>query len=147
MIQLKETHKTAIADLAAYLLLALLIYTAASKFFTIDSFASTLAKSPLIGNLNKIAAWSIPISEVAISSLLIVTKTRKWGLYTALALLVIFTIYLSFMVLSGSKLPCHCGGVVSTLSWKQHIWFNIAFISVAFIGILMYSRDTYGPKT
>jgi len=147
MIQLKKTHKNAIADLAAYLVLALLIYTAASKFFTIDSFASTLARSPLIGSLNKVAAWSIPISEVIISLLLIVTRTRKWGLYAALILLIIFTIYLSYMVLSGSKLPCHCGGVVSTLSWRQHIWFNIVFILLAYTGAQMYSRDTVQAKS
>lgn len=128
-------HKTLISDIASYLLLMLFMYTAASKLLTVKSFASTLAKSPLIGSYNTIVAWSIPILEILIGILLIVVSLRKIGLYASLGLMVIFTVYLCYMVLSGSKLPCHCGGVVSTLSWQQHIWFNMAFVLIAFAGI------------
>jgi len=132
--------KNTIADSAAYLILALFMYTAASKLFTLDNFASTLAKSPLIGSYSKLLAWLIPISELLVSLLLIIARTRKQGLYAALLLMVLFTTYLCYMVLSGTKLPCSCGGVVSNLSWQQHIWFNIAFIVLAFTGTRMYKN-------
>jgi uncharacterized membrane protein (DUF485 family) len=123
------------SDLSAYLLLALFMYTAASKFLTVTSFASTLAKSPLIGSYSFVVAWAIPITEMIIGLLLILNGTRKIGLQASFGLMVIFTSYLVYMVLSGSKLPCHCGGVISTMSWQQHTWFNLAFTLIALIGI------------
>lgn len=128
-------HRQLISDLCTYLLLALFVYTAASKLSAIPSFSSTLSKSPLISSFSTVIAWAIPIAELFISLLLILSATRKTGLQASLAIMAIFTAYLSYMVLSGSKLPCHCGGVISTMSWHQHIWFNIAFIGIAYTGV------------
>ncbi|HMI02175.1 MAG TPA: MauE/DoxX family redox-associated membrane protein [Pedobacter sp.] len=147
-IQLKERpgfqfplkFRPIISDTAAYLLLALFMYTAASKILTINAFSSTLAKSPIIGSYSLFVAWLIPISEIVISLLLIIAGTRKLGLYASLALLGIFTIYLVYMVSSGTKLPCHCGGAISTMTWQQHIWFNAAFLLIAAIGIRSYKK-------
>lgn len=137
------THRSRllISDLCTYLLLTLFMYTAASKLLTIKKFASTLAKSPLIGEYSIFVAWAIPISEVLTGILLIIAVTRKMGLYASLAMMSVFTIYLSYMVLSGSKLPCHCGGVISSMTWQQHIWFNLAFVFLAFAGIRMYGKQ------
>ena len=123
-------------DIAAYLLLALFMYTAASKILTINAFSSTLAKSPLIGSNSLLVAWLIPIIEIIVGILLIITGTRKLGLYASLVLLGIFTLYLVYMVSSGTKLPCHCGGAISTMSWQQHIWFNLGFIVLAVTGLV-----------
>jgi len=131
------------SDLTAYLFISLFMYTAAAKVFSIKKFASTLAKSPLIGDWNDYIAWAVPITEIVISILLIIALTRKLGLYASLALMIIFTLYLSYMVLSGSKLPCHCGGVISKMSWQEHIWFNLAFIALAIIGLCKFRKLKY----
>ena len=128
-------YKGFITDLVVYAFIILFMYTAASKLFTIDSFASTLSKSPLIGRYGLAMAWTIPTLEIAISFLLVLDLSRKWSIPVATGLMLIFTAYLSYMVLSGSKLPCHCGGLISTLTWSQHIWFNIGFITLGFLGL------------
>lgn len=133
--RLNTKSREMIMDIGVYLFIILFMYTAASKLFTIKSFASTLAKSPLIGSLNMFVAWSIPLVEIAISLVLIIPKYRKTGMRAALLLMTIFTIYLSYMILSSSKLPCHCGGVINKMSWQQHIWFNIGFILLALTGL------------
>lgn len=138
--QLPLKFRPIISDTAAYLLLALFMYTAANKILTINTFSSTLAKSPLIGSYSLVVAWLIPIIEIIVSLLLIVAATRKLGLYASLALLGIFTVYLIYMVSSGTKLPCHCGGVISTMTWQRHIWFNAAFLIIAVIGIKMHKN-------
>jgi uncharacterized membrane protein YphA (DoxX/SURF4 family) len=138
--KLSVSTKEHIMDAVVYLFIILFMYTAASKFFTISSFASTLAKSPLIGNMNYVVAWGIPIIEVIISILLILPSFRRVGLYAALILMVAFTIYLAYMILSDSKLPCHCGGVISTMSWQQHIWFNMGFIVLAITGLVINKK-------
>lgn len=133
--QLSAKTREIIMDIAVYLFIILFMYTAASKLFTIKSFASTLAKSPLIGNLNFVVAWSIPIIEIIISIVLIFPSVRKFGMRAALLLMSVFTIYLIYMVFSGTELPCHCGGVISTMTWQQHIWFNLGFIALAVTGL------------
>jgi hypothetical protein len=138
--QLPLKFRPIISDTAAYLLLSLFMYTAASKILRINTFSSTLAKSPLIGSYSLVVAWLIPIIEIIVSLLLIIAATRKLGLYTSLALLGIFTIYLVYMVSSGIKLPCHCGGAISTMTWQQHIWFNTAFLIIAYTGIRLYKK-------
>jgi hypothetical protein len=127
-------------DIAVYLLLTLFMYTAASKILTINAFSSTLAKSPLIGSYSLLVAWLIPIIEIIVSILLIISGTRKLGLYASLVLLGIFTLYLVYMVSSGTKLPCHCGGAISTMTWQQHIWFNVAFLLIAITGIRLHKN-------
>jgi uncharacterized membrane protein YphA (DoxX/SURF4 family) len=133
--QLSLKARSIVSDAAAYLLLALFVYTATSKILTVDSFSSTMAKSPLIGSYSLLVAWLIPITEILVSILLIVPVTRKSGLYASLSILALFTIYLIYMVLSGTKLPCNCGGAINTMTWQQHIWFNVAFLLLAAIGI------------
>ena len=78
------------------------------------------------------------IAVIIISLLLVLTLTRKKGLYASGILLSGFTIYLAYMVLSGLKLPCHCGGVISSMTWQQHIWFNVAFVLLAYAGIRLH---------
>lgn len=135
-----ENAREIVQDLIAYSFIILFIYTAASKIITIDSFASTLAKSPLIGKLNVVVAWMIPSVEITLSFLLVITSKRQFGLQLSLALMIIFTSYLLYMVFSGSKLPCHCGGVISTMTWNQHIWFNTGFIAMAIMGITLQRK-------
>jgi len=136
MVQTKT--RVILTDVITYALVILFMYTAADKLMSLKTFASTLAKSPLIGNFSTIVAWSIPIAEISISLLLVLALTRKMGLYASVILLSGFTLYLAYMVVSGLKLPCHCGGVISSMTWQQHIWFNMAFVILAYAGIRMY---------
>lgn len=132
---LSAKTRALITDVAVYLFIILFMYTAASKILTVKSFASTLAKSPLIGSFSMVVAWAIPIIEILISLVLIFPAIRKTGMRAALLLMLTFTIYLIYMVFSGSTLPCHCGGVISAMTWQQHIWFNIGFIVLAIGGL------------
>jgi hypothetical protein len=139
-MQLSAKNREIIMDITVYLFILLFMYTAASKLLTIKSFASTLAKSPLIGSLNFVVAWSIPTIEIIISIVLIFPSVRKTGMRAALLLMTTFTIYLIYMVLSRSELPCHCGGVISSMNWQQHIWFNLSFISLAITGLALQKK-------
>lgn len=138
--QLSTKSRETIVDVAAYLFIILFMYTAANKILTLNSFASTLAKMSFIGRYSKILAWGIPILEIVVSIVLIIPSFRRRGLRASLFLMIIFTVYLIYMVLSKSKLPCNCGGVISSMTWHQHIWFNLSFIALAMLGILVYKK-------
>lgn len=137
---LSHNTKEIIIDIVTYLFIILFMYTAASKLLTVESFASTLAKSPLIGSLNMVVAYTIPIAEILISLALIFQTLRKVGLWASFLLMLAFTSYLVYMVFSGSTLPCHCGGVISSMSWQQHIWFNLGFLALAITGLGLYKK-------
>lgn len=124
-----------IAELASALLILLFGYTAISKGMHIRAFRHALAESPVAHNGAGIIAWLIVSAEVLIVLLLFFPSTRRAGLMASFGLLSLFTGYLIYMVLTSEKLPCGCGGVISQMSWRQHIVFNIFFIGVNGIGI------------
>lgn len=135
-----KTKKIA-ADLISYLFVALFVYTAASKVLTFSTFEKVIGKSVVFGDYKTIVAWSVIVIEIVISVLLIAPKTRKIGLFASLGLMTLFTIYLIYMISSGNKLGCSCGGFISELSWKGHVWFNIAFIILAVTGLKFYKEE------
>ena len=134
--------KAVIADSIVYCFILLFVYTATSKIQSFTSFKFVLSKSVLIGQYNVIVAWAVPSAEFLISTLLIFPQTRKAGLVSSLAIMIVFTAYLIYMVNSGSQLICTCGGVLSTMTWKQHIWFNGVFILLAITGLKLYPRES-----
>lgn len=138
---LSEKTKRIIADVTIYLFIALFVYTAYSKFKTIEDFKIILGRSPLIGSFNVFVAWTVPIVEIIIVTFLLIPLTKRLGLFASLATMIGFTTFLIYGILSGSKLPCHCGGVISSLSWQEHIWFNIGFIILAIIGLKLYKKE------
>ncbi|SEA49763.1 MauE/DoxX family redox-associated membrane protein [Pedobacter hartonius] len=130
--------KSIIVEKTVYSFIILFIYTATSKIQSFESFELVLSKSVLIGKYSTLVAWTVPSLEILISALLIVPVTRRLGLFSSLAIMLVFTIYLIYMINSGSQLICTCGGVLSSLTWKQHIWFNAVFIVLALTGVKLY---------
>jgi hypothetical protein len=121
----------------ASLLLFLFIYAALSKLFNLVSFQATLYRSPLIGPNASWVAIAVPIIELMISVLLFLPQTRRLGLLGSFSLMLLFTGYISYLILFAAHLPCSCGGVLQTLNWKEHWVFNLLFALLAFTGVLM----------
>lgn len=122
--------KKRIPDIICGLLILLFAYTAFSKLLAFGKFRSVLKEAPFIGNYATVMAVLIPGVELTIILLLLLPGARKTGLVAATSLLMVFTAYLVFMILTVPNLPCSCGGVIQQLSWKQHIAFNIFFIAL-----------------
>jgi len=133
-------HQVFIAEIISYLLILLFIYTAANKIWKFHNFSWVLGTLPLIGKFNLIIAYGVPGAEIAASLLLLFDKTRKYGLILSALLLTMFTAYLVFMVIYTDNLPCNCGGVLSSLSWKQHILFNLVFLALAIAALVIESN-------
>ena len=133
--------KKKIADIICGLLILLFVYAAFSKLLAFGQFRFVLNRAPLTGNYSTLFAVLIPTIELIIAALLITPGSSNAGLISAISLLMVFTTYLAFMVLTDPNLPCSCGGVIQQLSWKQHIAFNIFFIVLGIIGIY-FQRHT-----
>lgn len=122
----------------ASIFIFLFTYTALSKFFDFKNFTNILGQSPLIGKVNILLGWALPLLELMTAVLLFFPKTRLSGLYASLFLMCVFTIYIGYMITFAPHLPCSCGGVIRQLTWKQHLLLNILLVSTAGIGIRVY---------
>lgn len=99
-----------------------------------------LAKAPLLQPWAVSLSWIIPVTELLTALLLFFTATRVRGLYAALILMIVFTIYLVWMLLHTTHLPCTCGGFIEKLSWQQHVFFNGVVIALISAGIVLNKR-------
>jgi hypothetical protein len=131
----KRNMKTNAAFIIAIFLIFLFAYTATDKLLNNNAFTTVLKQVPFIAQGAGIIAILLPLAELSIALLLLFETTRLTGLYASLALLSAFTLYLVYMVLFVPHLPCSCGGVISKMSWKQHVVFNVAFAGLTLIGI------------
>jgi uncharacterized membrane protein YphA (DoxX/SURF4 family) len=93
----------------------------------------------------------LPWGELVVALLLLFPRTRPAGLRLSLALLILFSAFIVFMMTTIPHLPCACGGVLNALGWKGHLVFNIFFAGIAYAGI-RYQRTAdhslaTGPPT
>ena len=132
--------RSIIAEIIIILFMILFIYTGISKWMDYTVFKEQIAESPALAPFASILAWILPLTEFIVSILLMIPGQRLKGLYASLTLMIIFTVYVIVLTTSNDQLPCSCGGVLAELSWPQHIIFNIVFIVLAIIGILLEKK-------
>lgn len=134
-----------IQEFIRYAFIILLFYAVASKFIEYPQFYNDLLNSPIFGN-EKMAvfiSWSIPIIELIIAGLLISTKYRDLGLYSASGLIFFFTVYIIWVLEFSNNIPCSCGGIISNFSWQEHLIFNIFFVGLGALGIYLERSKNY----
>ena len=136
-----------LVEIISALLILLFFYTATSKLLDFRNFREVLHSSPLIGRFSNFVVWTIPFAEIIASLLLFFPATRRKGLWCSLALMIIFTGYLTYMVFFSIIRPCNCGGVLRQMTWTQHLIFNIFFTLLAGIGLCLDKRILMKKKT
>ena len=132
--------KNTIVEIISALFILLFLYTALSKTFQINNTVNVLLKTPIFANIAKEVATGVVLMEYLITALLILPVTRKMGLYASLGLMLSFTFYIAYMMFTIPHLPCSCGGVISKMTWSQHLTFNMIFNLLALIAIVLINR-------
>ncbi len=133
--------RSIIIEIISGLIAILFVYAAISKLLDYGTFRLQLSQSPFITGFANLIVWALPVIEITISLLLTFPALRLFGLYASLFLLSLFTAYLVAMLNFSYYIPCSCGGVLSSLSWKQHIVLNIAFIVLSATSIHLYTIE------
>ena len=134
-------------EIICSLLIILFVYTGLNKLLDYEKFRFELGRSPFLQDLAPFIAWTLPVGELIIALLIIVKRTRLWGIYLSFALMALFTGYIWMMLHDANDLPCSCGGVLAAMSWNDHLVFNIAFTILALIAILLQGRiNASAPK-
>lgn len=131
---------TALATII-FLLILLFMYTGVSKLIAYDNFTRILRQTNELRPFASILAILIPGVELIISALLMIEKTRKWGLYASFGLMFTFTLYVVYIIYLADHWPCACGGIFRGLTWKQHLLFNSSYTILAAIGIFLHKNN------
>lgn len=121
--------------------IVLFVYTATSKLIHLDQFGEQLGRFPYISPFAPWIALGVPLVELAIVGLFLVPKLRMKALYASVSLMALFTIYIVTVLKFSDSIPCSCGGVISSMGWTAHILFNVAFIVLGLLGILLMGRQ------
>jgi hypothetical protein len=122
-------------EAAALILAFLFTSTAISKLY--DWQATKLAMyNQVIPDWSKdILLVGVPAVELGVSALLLVPAWRKLGFQTSVFLLTLFTGYVAWVWLGlAGRVPCSCGGVISSLTWGEHLVFNLLFLGISYAG-------------
>ena len=130
------------ADVISGAILLLMLYASISKLLDYNRFKAVLLQSPVIASGGKYIAVIIPSVELILSIFLFMHKTRPKALFYSLILVVIFTLYITIMVLTVSRpdLPCACGALFESIGWPYHILINLAIILLCILGLALYQN-------
>ncbi|MCJ8208096.1 hypothetical protein MUY27_00155 [Mucilaginibacter sp. RS28] len=133
-------------EIICVLLVVLFLYAAFSKLLDYHNFYIRLGRSPFIYQFAGLIAWAIPLTEIITAGLLISNKTRTAGLISSLILMFSFTLYVSLVLGAAKKVPCTCGGLLQSMSWQQHLTFNV-FTTILILLTLFLQRNSTEPGT
>lgn len=133
-----ETWKT----LTVYFFVFLFVYTAGSKWMDYARFKWVLEDSPLLKSFSTVIAIGLPAGELVIALLLLLPRSRQTGLLYTVIMMGIFTTYIGYMLLTASSLPCSCGGVLRSMSWLQHFFFNLFLFLLALWAYRVHHQHT-----
>lgn len=134
------SKKPLLNELSSALLIILFLYTAVTKLFDHANFAGVIDQSYLLVGYGKYIAVLVPVFELIIVICLFVPSKRRLGFLLSMLVLTAFTGYIIYMLLTASKIPCHCGGVIDRMTWKQHILFNLFFLLISIYGFFRSTK-------
>lgn len=107
-------------------------------FNSIRGFVLKLLKSSILPTESvQFFSYFIPAIELVTVVLLLVRTV--WGFYMSFILMCAFTFYLVLLNSYSNYSGCSCGGILDMLGFKSHIVFNVVYIAICIMGIILYS--------
>jgi putative oxidoreductase len=136
-----------LSQLIAALFILLFAYTALDKLLHIKQFIFYLRNFSLFAFAPVFSAWSVVFVEMIIVCFLFFNSTRRIGFLASLCLMLVFTLFIGYMLVTFEKLPCSCGGIIKQLSWRDHLIANLVFTGLAGIGWYLQTKGSFAYKT
>jgi len=115
----------------------LFVYAAVSKLLDFENFRVQLGQSPLLSAFAGFISVAVLLVEIVVALMLVHPKLRRLGLYAAFSLMAMFTAYIYIILNYSEFVPCSCGGILEKMGWHEHLTFNIAFMIMAAVAIML----------
>lgn len=139
------TRKLIVETIGALLIL-LFLYAAFSKWMDIADFTKAMHNQPFPSWMATALIWMLPPVEIAIALLLMLKRTQSAGFIASLILMTLFTLYIIAILLHlFPRVPCSCGGVIKQLGWTAHLVFNLFFVFISILAIVL--KQNYMTKS
>ena len=130
-----------IIEIISFLFILLFIYAATIKTVEYQKFTIQIGQSPLLTRFGSNIPWMVILIEILISILLIIPGFRLAALFGSFSLMTMFTAYIIVILNFSPYIPCSCGGILEKFNWTEHLIFNLAFVALAVIAILLHSSQ------
>ncbi|MBB5441254.1 putative membrane protein YphA (DoxX/SURF4 family) [Pedobacter sp. AK017] len=119
----------------------LFFYAATSKLLDYELSRRQMLNQVFPVVVAKILVWAVPVAELIIAGLLLYKPTRLKGFYAFTGLMLAFTLYIA-VAMSGvfGRTPCSCGGILRHMGYWIHLVFNLFFVGVAIVGIVLDTK-------
>lgn len=134
------SHHYAIEGISI-LFMALFALTAVDKLIHFGRFYTELGKSPFLAPYAMGVAWGTPIIELTVTLMLGINRWRLLGLYISVFLMSLFSAYIYLLLNYSYYTPCLCSAALENLSWEEHLVFNLVFLALAIIGVLLKEKS------
>lgn len=136
-----------IIEIARFLLIMLWVYTACSKLAEFQEFKREISEQIFPKEWTMAIVVFIPLIELIAAGLLFFHQTMIKGFALSSILMVCFTIYIGLAVFGFyEKKPCSCGGIISSMGWLSHFYFNLFFTAIAVIGQILTIKERRQEK-
>ncbi|SFB39870.1 MauE/DoxX family redox-associated membrane protein [Algoriphagus aquimarinus] len=130
-----------LAEAVAWLLAALFTYTAVSKVYDWQGTRMAMYNQVFPVWMADAILYILPLVELGVAVMLLVSVWRKAGLLMSVILLSLFTGYVTIVWLGFTdRVPCSCGGILSSLGWGEHLVVNLVFLGIAIIGLWSHRK-------
>lgn len=123
------------------ILLIIWLHTSISKLLDFSGLKIQMFQSPVFRKIPTLAAVIGPSLEIIAALLLIFKRTRLAGFFLSFVLMLFFSWYVAYLMLTMPNLPCSCGGVVGWLNWPQHLTLNIFLTIISLTGFFLVRRQ------
>jgi uncharacterized membrane protein YphA (DoxX/SURF4 family) len=138
-MKLSAQYNRIILSIICLLYILLFVYAAVSKLMDFENFLAQLGQSPLLSPFADYVSIGVLVAEFVVAILLSIPKLRYFALWSAVALMILFTTYIVIILNFSSFVPCSCGGILEKLGWTEHLIFNVVFIVIGIAAILLKS--------
>ena len=120
---------------AALILAFVFAYTAIAKIYDWQSTRLVMYNQVIPDWSKDFLLYSIPLVELFVAFILLIPNWRKIGFLSSLILMLVFTGYVAWVWLGiADRVPCSCGGIISSLTWGQHLILNLGLTGLAIWG-------------
>lgn len=86
-------------------------------------------------------AIALPVGQLLVAVGLVFQQSRKTALYVSLAILLLFTGYITYLLYFAAFTPCSCTGIIPGFSWHQHLLLNVVFLLINIAGIILMIKE------
>lgn len=142
-----KNHRNLVIFLISYAYAFIYCYAGVSKLLDFELFQLQLGQSPIISTYAGFISYFVIIIEFLICGLLVFSNTRSTGLYLSTGLMIAFTAYIYLILNYADNIPCSCGGVLEKMTWSQHFIFNLIFVLLGIIAIVLNTARKINMKT